>query len=172
MNGFSIRLARREDAEHLPAIERAAAVLFEGDPDCAELDFDDVWTAEEHRGLIAKGHCLVAEKGGRIVGFIATQPFGRELHICEMDVHPDAQGQGIGSVLLRACLLDAANAGFRAVTLTTFRDLPWNGPFYARLGFVEVEDIEAHPRLAAELEEEIAAGLPEERRAAMIKFLP
>ena len=26
------------------------------------------------------------------------------------------------------------------MSLCTFRDLPWNGPFYARLGFVEVRD--------------------------------
>ncbi|MEX0342556.1 MAG: GNAT family N-acetyltransferase [Erythrobacter sp.] len=171
MSGFSIRLARPEDAEHLPEIERAAAVLFAKDPDCAEFDLEEVWSAQEHRSLIGKGHCLVAEIEARIVGFLATQPFGRELHIWEMDVHPDAQGRGIGAVMLRACLVDARNAGSRAVTLTTFRDLPWNGPFYSRIGFVEVEDLTAHPRLAGEIDAEIAAGLPAERRVAMIKFL-
>lgn len=171
MTGFSIRLARPEDAKYLPEIERAASVLFADDPAAAEMDFEDTWTAEEHARLIAKGHCLIAEKDERIVGFLATQPYGRELHIWEMDVHPDAQGQGIGAVMLRACLVDAENAGFRAVTLTTFRDLPWNGPFYGRIGFVEVEDIDAHPRLAQELAEEAAAGLPPDRRVAMIRFL-
>ncbi|QYJ06897.1 GNAT family N-acetyltransferase [Qipengyuania flava] len=171
MSGFSVRLARAEDAQHLPAIERAAAVLFADDPAAADMDFDEVWSEQEHRSLIAKGHCLVAEMGERIVGFLATQPFGRELHIWEMDVHPDAQGQGIGAVLLRACLVDAGNSGFRAATLTTFRDLPWNGPFYARIGFTEVTDLEAHPRLANELAEEAEAGLPSDRRIAMIHFL-
>ena len=171
MSAFSIRLARPGDAEHLPAIERAAAVLFAEDPAAADMDFDEVWTAAEHRRLIARGHCLVAEKDDHIVGFLATQPFGRELHIWEMDVHPDAQGQGIGAVLLRACLVDAGNSGFRAVTLTTFRDLPWNGPFYARIGFTEVTDPKAHPRLANELAEEAEAGLPPDRRIAMIHFL-
>ena len=28
------------------------------------------------------------------------------------------------------------------MSLTTYRDVPWNGPFYAALGFVEVD--EAH----------------------------
>ena len=57
------------------------------------------------------------------------------------------------------------------MTLTTFRDLPWNGPFYTRIGFVEVEDLAAHPRLAEEIAAEIKAGLPAERRIAMIHFL-
>lgn len=171
MSDWRIRLARPADADFLPAIERRAAELFRDDPDCARLDFDDVWTAQEHRRLIAKGHCLIAEVGEEVVGFLATQPFGRELHLWEMDVLPAFQGRGIGAVLLRACLIDAENAGFRAVTLTTFRDLPWNGPFYTRLGFIEVEDLAAHPRLAGEIAEEIAAGLPEGRRIAMIRFL-
>lgn len=171
MSDWRIRLAHPDDAEYLPAIERQAAELFRNDPDCAALDFDDVWTAQEHRKLIAKGHCLVAEADGQVIGFLATQPFGRELHIWEMDVLPVYQGRGIGAVILRACLIDAENAGFRAATLTTFRDLPWNGPFYARLGFVEIEDLAAHPRLAGELEEEVAAGLPAARRIAMIRFL-
>jgi len=171
MSDYSIRLARAGDAAYLPAIERAAATLFADDPAADQVDFNDVWTEDGHRKLIAKGHCLVAEIGETIVGFLASQPFGRELHIWEMDVHPDAQGQGVGAVLLRACLVDAANSGFRAVTLTTFRDVAWNGPFYSRIGFAEVEDLKAHPRLAKELAEEAAAGLPPERRIAMIHFL-
>ena len=44
------------------------------------------------------------------------------------------------------------------MTLTTFRDVAWNGPFYSRIGFAEVEDLEAHPRLAKELAEEADDG--------------
>ena len=168
---WSLRLARPEDAGALPVIERAASVAFAGDPDLAGVDFDDVWTAAEHRAFIRRGHCLVAESHGEIVGFLAAQPFGRELHVWEMDVLPEHQGRRIGATLMRACIIDAANAGFSALTLTTFRDLPWNGPFYARLGFVEIEDLAAWPRLAAELAEEDEAGLPRERRCAMVRFL-
>jgi len=171
MSDWHIRLARPADADHLPEIERAAAVLFAGEPDAASFDFDDVVSAEEHRKLISRGHCLVAEIDERIIGFLAAEPFGRELHIWEMDVHPEMQGQGIGAILLRACLIDAGNAGLRAVTLTTFRDLPWNGPFYRRVGFVEVDDLPAHPRLAKLIADEIEAGLPDDRRTAMIRFL-
>ncbi|MEZ5681641.1 MAG: GNAT family N-acetyltransferase [Erythrobacter sp.] len=171
MSDWHIRLAREEDAEFFPDIERAAAVLFGNDPDCADMDFGDGRTAEQHRRLIAKGYCYTAETDDRVVGFLVSEPFGRELHIWEMDVHPDLQGQGIGAILLRACLVDAGNSGFRAATLTTFRDLPWNGPFYERIGFVEVGDLDAHPRLRQELDKEAEAGLPRGRRIAMIRFL-
>jgi hypothetical protein len=62
-------------------------------------------------------------------------------------------------------------AWFKALTLTTFRDLPWNGPFYARLGFEEVTALDAHLRLAGELANEVDDGLPADRRCAMICFL-
>ena len=84
---------------------------------------------------------------------------------------PVELGQGIGGVLLRAIAIDAGNNGFQAITLTTFSDVPWNAPFYARHGFETIADLEAHPRLAADIEQEVGHGLPRERRCAMIKFL-
>ena len=132
MSDFSIRLARAEDAEALPAIEQAAGKLFETVDGLAYLSGMEAIPADEQRRLIRKGHSLVAEPGGRIVGFLSTEPFRRELHIREFSVHPDHQGQGIGAVLLRAAEIDARNSGFAAMTLTTFADVPWNGPFYAR----------------------------------------
>ncbi|WP_284126577.1 GNAT family N-acetyltransferase [Parerythrobacter aestuarii] len=171
MSDWTLRLARPEDADHWPAIERAAAEMFRSDPDLVGMDFDETWETDELRGLIRKGHCLAAQLGERPIGFLASQPFSRELHVWEMSVHPDGQRKGIGAGLVRACLIDAANSGFKAVTLTTFRDVPWNGPFYARLGFEEVTALDAHARLASELALEADNGLPAERRCAMIKFL-
>lgn len=171
MSEWSLRLARVEDAADWPEIERAAGNLFRSDPDLDHLDFDETWEASELIPLIRKGHCLTAFMKERPIGFLANQPFGRELHVWEMSVHPDGQRMGIGSGLMRACLIDARNAGFKAVTLTTFRDIAWNGPFYARLGFEEVVALDAHPRLAGELANEVEDGLPAHRRCAMIRFL-
>ena len=168
---WSMRLARTEDAEAMPAIEAAAAKLFAEDPGLAALDLDETWEVPELKRLIRKGHCLVSHVGETMAGFLVAQPFSRELHIWEMDVIPEYQGRGIGAGLVRAAQIDARNSGFRALTLTTFRDLPWNAPFYARLGFEEVTALDAHPRLAGELANEADDGLPAERRCAMICFL-
>ncbi len=171
MSDFSIRLARPEDAEALPEIELAAGKLFETVEDLSGIAGMHAIPADEQRRLIRKGHSLVAEVDARIVGFLSTEPFRRELHIREFSVHPDNQGQGIGSVLLRAADIDARNSGFAALTLTTFVDVPWNGPFYARHGFETITDLDAHPRLKADIEQEVQHGLPRERRIAMIRFL-
>lgn len=170
MNEWHLRLARLEDADALPEIERAAGARFREIEGLGDVVGQTV-PVERLRRYISKGHCLVAHTAGKIVGFLVSEPFGRELHIWEMDVHPAQQGRGIGAGLVRACQIDARNSGFRALTLTTFRDVPWNAPFYEKLGFVEVTALDAHPRLAGELAVEADNGLPVERRCAMIHFL-
>ena len=171
MRDWSLRLARPADAAAMPAIERAAAVAFAADPGLEHLDFSRTRSEDEFARLIRKGHCLVAHVGDTMGGFLVAEPFRRELHIWEMDVAPVFQRRGIGAGLVRAAQIDARNAGFRALTLTTFRDVAWNGPFYARLGFEEVIALDAHPRLAGELANEVDDGLPADRRCAMICFL-
>lgn len=168
---WSLRLARPADAEAMPAIERAAAEMFTHDPGLERFDPDDTWEAADLQRLIRKGHCLVAHVGEEMAGFLVAEPFQRELHIWEMNVHPRFGRRGIGAGLVRAAQIDARNTGFKALTLTTFRDLPWNGPFYARLGFEEVTALDAHLRLAGELANEVDDGLPADRRCAMICFL-
>lgn len=168
---WTLRLARPEDAPYMPAIEARAARLFDGVEGLEELAVRPVHPVERLQRYIRKGHCLVAHVGQAMAGWLANEPFGRELHIWEFNVDPAFQQRGIGSGLLRACLIDSGNSGFTAVTLTTFRDVEWNAPFYARLGFEEVVALDAHPRLAAELALEVDSGLPADRRCAMIRFL-
>jgi GNAT superfamily N-acetyltransferase len=168
---WSLRLARPTDAEAMPEIERAAAAAFAAAPGLASLDLAGTRTEADYARLIRKGHCLVAYVGEAMAGFLVAERFSRELHIWEMDVAPPFQRRGIGAGLVRAAQIDARNSGITALTLTTFRDLAWNAPFYARLGFDEVTALDAHPRLAGELANEVDDGLPADKRCAMICFL-
>jgi ribosomal protein S18 acetylase RimI-like enzyme len=168
---WSLRLAKLIDAEAMPPIEQRAGHMFEQIEGLADIAGGEPLPIETLRRYIRKGHSLVAHQEERIVGFLVSEPFGRELHVWECSVEPEQQCKGIGAGLLRACMIDARNSGFSALTLTTFRDVPWNAPFYERLGFAEVTALDAHPRLAGELAVEADRGLPAERRCAMIRFL-
>ncbi len=165
---WSLRLARAGDAAAMPAIENAAAIAFASEP---SINPARTRSEADYSRLIRKGHSLVAHVGEAMAGFLVAEPFRRELHIWEMDVAPAFQRRGIGAGLMRAAQIDARNTGFKALTLTTFRDLAWNAPFYARLGFEEVTALDAHLRLAGELANEVDDGLPADRRCAMICFL-
>jgi ribosomal protein S18 acetylase RimI-like enzyme len=149
MSDWRLRLARPGDD----------AVIAELDAGC-----DPARAAR----LIRKGHCLTAHVAETPAGFLVNEPFSRELHIWQAFTVPAYRQRGIGSGLARACLIDARNAGFRAVTLTTNRE---QAGFFTRLGFEEVTALDAHPRLAGELANEVDDGLAAETRCAMICFL-
>ena len=168
---WRIRLARGGDAEAMSKVEADAAALFDSDPTLADITLPPPRDPNAYRAIVARGHSLVVEAGDSVVGFAACRAYGRELHLHELSVAVSWQGKGIGAALLEAVAIDARNAGMRAVTLETFIDVAWNAPFYARHGFELVEDVATHPRLAVELDGAVEAGLPRERRCAMIRFI-
>ena len=53
------------------------------------------------------------------------------------------------------------------VTLTTFRDVPWNRPWYQRMGYVVLAEDDLGPGLHARRRQEDADGLPAELRVCM-----
>ncbi len=114
-------------------------------------------SADNWAPQLASGSLWVAEVDGQPVAFLAATPTCERLHIDELDVARPHQGQGIGSRLLAAAAQWARREGYRALSLTTFRDIPWNGPFYARFGFREWTDPPASVRQA--LLYEAARGL-------------
>jgi GNAT superfamily N-acetyltransferase len=171
MSGFTLRLAQPGDAESFHRVEDDAADLLRDEPSLAGVPIPPTASAEDHARVIAKGRSLTALVGDEIVGFAAAAPVGRELHLHELSVARGHQGRKIGATLLEALAVDARNSGSRAITLNTFRDIPWNAPFYARHGFVEVENFEGRPHLAESQASAIALGLPAQRRCAMIRFL-
>ncbi|WP_369026872.1 GNAT family N-acetyltransferase [Qipengyuania sp. RANM35] len=171
MIDWRIRLARSGDGAAMSEIEASAAHLFEQYEEFDDLVIGAARTPQQFESIIRKGRSLVAELDGRIIGLAAAVPFSRELHLEELSVGCDWQGQGAGALLLSALCIDARASGFQAVTLETFCEVPWNRPFYGRRGFEVVEDLAAHPRLKEDLDRKISAGMPAHVRCAMIKFL-
>jgi GNAT superfamily N-acetyltransferase len=84
-----------------------------------------------------------------------------------MSVRSDQQRKGIGRNLIKAAEHWARSRHLAGLSLTTFRDVPWNAPFYRSCGFHHV-DPQFFPALQATLEAERQAGLPIEQRCAMI----
>jgi predicted N-acetyltransferase YhbS len=84
-----------------------------------------------------------------------------------MDVLPDYGRQGIGTRLVRTFIDWARSRNISALTLITFRHLPWNAPFYEKLGFVAMEPAEAAAELANLLVEEGQAGIDLRKRLCM-----
>lgn len=73
----------------------------------------------------------------------------------------------MGRALVAAVIEQARVMQLNSVTLTTFRDLPWNAPFYQRMGFVELTHAHTDRHLRDALQTEVLFGFPAERRCAM-----
>lgn len=162
-----VRLARIDEAESLPAVERSAGEAFRAIPDLAWIADDDVLSADAHSAAIAAGTAWIAADGDVAVGFLTAEPAGDALHILELAVRFDRQRRGLGRRLIDAAADHARALGLTVLTLTTFRDVPWNGPYYARLGFTIIDERNLNPRLAAIVTEEEARGMPQGSRCAM-----
>lgn len=132
---ITVRPTRPGDVTALPAIERAAGERFRDYPELAWLAEGEVISAEQHLDYAERGLSWLALANDQPVGFILAELHASSLFIVELSVHLDWQGKGIGRRLI-ACVADQARKrGLASLTLTTFRDVPWNAPFYARLGF-------------------------------------
>jgi 4-diphosphocytidyl-2-C-methyl-D-erythritol kinase len=163
---ITIIAARPRDIQALGAIERAAATLLVGHaPESALND-----TAEESTFLEAEAHgrLWVALHDGVPVGFALIEMLENGLpHLEEIDVLPEHGRRGIGTALVRAVCVWASQARYSELTLTTFRDLPWNRPFYERLGFRVVPGDRLSRQLAAIVDDEAARGFDATRRVVM-----
>lgn len=102
---------------------------------------------------------LVWVAGSPPAGFAVAFEHPAALHLHELDVVPEAGRRGLGRALVDAVSAEAARRGLAEVTLVTFRDVPWNAPFYRRLGFAESPAAGRRPELAALLDGERRSGL-------------
>jgi ribosomal protein S18 acetylase RimI-like enzyme len=164
-----IRPARADDLPLLAAIEAAAAELFRGTamafvlelpvaPAKAPLEIAEpvlIWVAADH--------------GDRPVGFLEAEIIEGWLHVLELSVHPDGQRQGLGRALMAHAAAAARVRGLARVSLTTDREIAWNGPAYRRMGFSELAPASQPDWLAAILSHEVEVGFDPARRVAMAK---
>ncbi|MFB7636839.1 GNAT family N-acetyltransferase [Streptomyces sp. NPDC056149] len=97
-------------------------------------------------------------------GYLLWDPVDGCAHIEQVSVHPERAHRGIGRALIDRAEQDS---GLPALTLTTFADVPWNAPYYARLGFRRLAAAELTPGLRAIRAHEAELGLDRWPRVCM-----
>ena len=124
-----IRPVRPDELPLLPALEAAADTMF------GSLGIGPLPGPSTPQQFGAALVVLVA--GEPPVGLCRIDAVGDLAHLEQLSVHPDHTRRGLGRSLLRAAVEWAASHGYGELTLCTYRDVAWNGPFYASEGFVE-----------------------------------
>ena len=174
MNTYFVRPAQVADLPMLPIIEKAAGQRFRASTEAWIADEEGMSLAAfaEH---FAYNRIWVAvhqaDSGAEtVVGFAVARYLDDGIYLHEIDVHVDHGGQGLGRRLIDAVIAWTRQEGLPAVTLSTFRDIPWNAPYYARLGFVPLADDALGPGLQEVRAHEAEAGL-DIRRLCMIRYV-
>ena len=168
---MTIRPARSDDLAVLVEIERAAGDLFRQlDPDL--LADHDPGSVEELLPYANDCRAFVSvDAHDRPVGYLLVDLVDGAAHIEQVSVHPDHARQGIGRTLIERADVWARERDLRSLTLTTYVDVPWNAPYYARCGFRVLAESELGPELRATRDHEATLGLDPALRVCMRRDL-
>ncbi|AXI77693.1 GNAT family N-acetyltransferase [Peterkaempfera bronchialis] len=162
-----IRPALVDELPLLQDIERAAGQCFR-DLGMPEIADDEPLPVDELARYQRSGLAWVAVDGSdHPVAYLLAEPVDGGLHIEQVSVHPDSARRGVGRSLLDHAAARAAADGRSALTLTTFSQVPWNAPYYARCGFQPLPEEALTPGLRAIRRQEAAHGLDRWPRICM-----
>lgn len=168
---YTLRPARQDDIERLAAVQLGAGAMFRA------IGMDEIANTaplpdDFLRSFVRSGLAFVAVgETDRPIGFALASPLDTGLHLYEISVEPAHGRRGVGGRLLASLCDEAKARGLQAVTLSTFRDVPWNAPFYMRHGFRSLTRADWTPGFYVLRLREEDSGLPVDRRCFMRKDL-
>jgi N-acetylglutamate synthase-like GNAT family acetyltransferase len=163
-----IRLARNKDIKALRLIERRASEMFSGTPHAAETSKKCLSWNFLRQNIRAKRLLVATNASDLPIGFAAITFVDGTAHLHELSVDPKYGEKGIGRALLTTVCAWARASRLRSVTLSTYRDVPWNMQFYLRSGFRKLKESELGPGLKRVRAEEAKAGLNTDARIFMM----
>jgi GNAT superfamily N-acetyltransferase len=175
--GLHLRPAVAGDVEAMRDVEVDAGNRFRGFP--AELGLDEIADDEPPAAEVLLGHVdsgsawVVTDPtaGDAVVGYAVASMMDDDAHLDQVSVRGAYERRGVGSALIETVVAWATELGFDSITLTTFRDIEFNGPYYERRGFRALAPHECGPELGALREHERDIGLDVQPRVAMRRHL-
>ena len=171
-----IRPATPADLPLLQDIERAAGEPFRtlgmteiADDEPPALDLLEHFRKAGHAWIAEGDEAVGDDDAGRPVAYLIGEPVDGAFHIEQVSVHPDAAHRGVGRTLIAYAADHARDQGLTGLTLTTFTEVPWNAPYYERIGFRPLTDPELTPGLRKIRATEAEHGLDRWPRVCMCR---
>jgi GNAT superfamily N-acetyltransferase len=132
---YVARAARYEDFGAIQQVETRAAQRFTGN--LAFIAQAPPLPIERLAEFHAVGGLHVLVHNHAIVGMAAHTLLDGVGYLAELDVVPEHAGQRLGQRILKRVIGCLIATRVSSLWLTTYRDVPWNGPYYRRIGFIE-----------------------------------
>jgi GNAT superfamily N-acetyltransferase len=167
----AIRPPRRDELEVLRRVERDAGHAFDA-IGMARIADDEPLSVEELEAFRAGGRAWVrVDAQDRPIAYLLSSVVDGCAHIDQVSVAAAHARRGFGAALIEHLAGTARSEGRPALTLTAFRDVPWNAPYYRRLGFRVVAPADHGPELAALVRREATTIPSDAPRVAMRRDL-
>jgi ribosomal protein S18 acetylase RimI-like enzyme len=156
------------DIPALIALDLAAGQRFAGTGLLSQSQLADHVPPDQFEVSIAAGNVRLARHTkGEVAGFTLVSQRGGTCYLDQISVHPDHGRKGLGRALMEDVMRSARQRRLKSVTLSTFRDVAWNGPFYRRLGFRELSRKKLTPWMLDIEASQAAATLDVSKRCFM-----
>lgn len=166
-----IRPARPADFPAIQDIERRAGQQFRtvGMDAIAE---DDPFSNAELDEYTAAGRAWVTtDQADNATAYVLVDIVERMAHIEQVTVDPAHARKGLGATLIEHVAGWAREQRLDGLSLTTFAEVPWNAPYYERLGFRPIPPDQLTAGLQAVRSHEAELGLDRWPRTAMTRPL-
>jgi GNAT superfamily N-acetyltransferase len=167
-----VRNATAGDVASMQGVEVAANERFReiDDPRIARTADNPPYPAEGLTRAATEQRAWVAvDDLDAVIGFAVAWMVDGEGWLDELAVTPAHGRRGVGRALVDEVLAWTAAREMRSVGLATFRDVPWNGPYYEKLGFEAVTVLT--PALQAVLDRAATWGYEPSLRVVMRRSL-
>lgn len=106
-----------------------------------KVSFTDPWSREMFRSELEVGggtYARMAEREGRLVGYLLAVLIEDEAHLGNLAVHPSERRAGVGQKLLDDLLETARASGITRITLEVRRSNENARKFYLRNEFIDI----------------------------------
>jgi ribosomal protein S18 acetylase RimI-like enzyme len=135
----TLRLAEPDDGPTVEAIVQAAYGHY-----VARIGRKPGPMLDDYAALIAANRVQVLQDGSETLGILVLIPEPDAMLLDNLALHPNAQGRGLGRLLLNAAEQAARAAGYTTIRLYTHVMMTENIALYTRLGYQETHRGEEH----------------------------
>ncbi|OBS35385.1 GNAT family N-acetyltransferase [Pseudomonas syringae] len=130
---FDLRVSQHSDLESLQRLSVQARHRYKSIPSLAHVAENPPLGADRFEAC--RVVVAVDRRSGDIIGFAVMRLLDDFLYLDNISVEPGASGKGVGKSLLACVEAYAQVCQLHAISLTTFREPRWNGPWFRQHGF-------------------------------------
>lgn len=162
------RFATTDDVPKIAPLETAAGEMFR-EVDMEAIANDPPLPEAVLMQAVEDNLLWVATEFGSVRAYLLAEMLPESLHIEQMSVDPEAAHRGIGARLLESVCADDRAIERGKISLISFENVPWNAPYYERLGFLDIEESEWPAGIGDKIAAERERGLHAWPRVVMIR---